>query len=298
MKKNKGSLRKLTPIPATAAVLALAATGAHANTTPVFSATFPSSWNDTSTTVLDQSGAGNVGFQSGTATYSTSAVPPGAAAGTGSLVDAGAGGIKVTGNGTSFPVDGLLSNAVVAADGGFTYNIDFLWNGTASPTTQKLVDYAGTESLQLSSLVANTSATLGMAFDQGNTGTAPDTNVVYTTIAPNTWYNVTMTFNTTGNSIVNGDISGLADLYVNGVLVSSAETTKGTYGDSLGRPIAIGELAYGHTTSILGLTGDIYSASVQLGVSPIPAPEPSTLALSAMGGFGLLGMMWKRHRKS
>ena len=206
------------------------------------------------------------------------------------MVLGGAGGIKVT------PTK-LLANASIAADGGFTYNIDFLWNGTATPATQKLVDYAGTESLQLTSLTANTSATLGMAFG-GDTGTAPDADVVSTTILPNTWYDVTMTFNTEGNSLGGtGDISGIADLYVNGILVSSAAATKGTYGDSLNRPIAIGELAYGHTTSILGLTGDIYSASVDLGVAPVP--EPSSMALGLVGGFGVLGTMWKaRRRKS
>jgi hypothetical protein len=296
MKMKKGSFKKYTPVPTAAAVFALAASGAHAQTY-LFDATFPGSWNGTSTTVLDLSGANNVGFQSGTATYSTSAVPPGAVAGSGSMVDAGAGGIKVTGNGSSFPVDGMLSNAVVAAAGGFTYNIDFLWNGTASPTTQKLIDYAGTESLQLTSLTNNSSAVLGMAFG-GDTGAAPDVDLVSTTILPNTWYNVTMSFNTAGNVLGGtGDITGIADLWVNGVLVSTATATKGTYGDSLKRPIAIGELAYGHTTSILGLTGDIYSASVELGA--VPAPEPSTLALSAMGGLGFMGMMWKaRRRKS
>jgi len=266
-------------------VVAMAA-GAHAQTTPLFDATFPASWNGTGTTVTDQSSAGNTGFQSGTATYTTATVPPGAAGGTGSMSLSGAGGIKVT-------PDALLNNTAIANAGGFTYNIDFLWNGTAS-STQKLIDYAGTESLQLTSLVAGTSATLGMAFG-GDTGTAPDADVVTTTILANTWYDVELTFNTGGNSLVAGDISGTADLYVDGGLVSSAAATKGTYGDSLDRPIAIGELAYGHTTSILGLTGDIYSASVDLGVAPVP--EPSSLALGLVGGLGTVGMIWQGRRR-
>ncbi len=279
-------------MPAAAAVLALAASGAHASTTPLFDATFPASWNGTGTAVIDQSSAGNTGFQSGTtgATYSTSAVPLGAASGTGSMVLNGAAGIKVT------PTE-LLSNANIAADGGFTYNIDFLWNGsTTSFAQQKLIDYAGTESLQLDSITAGTSATLEMAFggDASLAPNVPETIAASTTILANTWYNVTLTFNTGGNSLVGGDISGIADLYVNGVLVSSGAATKGTYGDSLNRPIAIGELAYGHSTSIVGLDGDIYNASVDLGVAPVP--EPSSLALSALGGFGLLGMMWKVRR--
>jgi len=264
---------------------ALAAAGAHAQTTPVFDATFPASWNGTSTTVVDQSSAGNIGFQSGTATYSTTAVPAGAAAGTGSMALTGVGGIKIT-------PTALLNNTSVAADGGFTYNVDFLWNG-ATAATQKIVDYSGTESLQLD----GATGVLGMSFG-GDTGAAPDGNVVTTTILPNTWYNVTMTFNTAGNSLVAGDISGVASLYVNGALVSSAAATKGTYGDSLARPIAIGELAYGHTTSILGLQGDIYNASVDLGVASA-VPEPSSLILGALSGLSTIGVMWNsRRRKS
>jgi len=280
IKTKKTSAHILKPLSAFAALIGLGMPGAKAQ--DIFNATFPASWNGTSTTVTDLGGSGNTGFQSGTATYTTSAVPPGAAAGTGSMALAGAGGIKVT-------PTGLLNNAAIATAGGFTYNIDFLWNGTASPSTQKLVDYAGTESLQLVSLVANTSATMEMAF-ASNTGV--ETNASSTTILPNTWYNVTMTFNTAGNSVVGGALAGIESLYVNGSLISSVAATKGDYGDSLNRPLAIGEFGYGHTTSILGLTGDIYSASVDFGVV---VPEPSSTAL--LGVFGGLGMAWKFRRR-
>lgn len=278
-------------MPAAAAVLALAASGAHAQTTPVFDATFPASWSGTGTTVTDQSTAGNTGFQSGTATYTTSAVPSGAPGGTGSMALSGVGGIKVT---TPSGGGDLLDNSLVAADGGFTYNVDFLWNGTYSSSysgTQKLIDYGGTESLQLTA-TGSSSATLEMEFgdDSGN-----QTLAVSTTIQPNTWYNVTMTFDTAGNSEVGSDISGTADMYVNGSLVGSASATKGSYGDTSGRPIGIGEFGYGHTTSIIGLYGDIYDASIDLGVAPVP--EPSSLALSVLGGFGFLGMMWRTRRR-
>lgn len=291
------ALKYLTPAIA-CACLGLLPSSTQAQVVSVFDATFPASWNDTGTTVTDQSSAGNTGFQNGTATYSTTAVPPGAASGTGSMVLAGAGGIKITGNGTTFPTDAILNNTAVAADGGFTYNIDFMWSGSAASATQKLIDYAGTESLQLTSLTANTSATLGMAFGTGNgTGNTggTDVDVVSTTIAPNTWYDVTMTFDTQGNSLVNGDISGLASLYVNGNLIASAETTKGTYGDSYDRPIAIGELGYGHTSAYTTFYGDIYDASIDLGVAPVP--EPSALALSALGGVSAFALMLKGRRR-
>lgn len=285
MKKNKGSLKKLTPIPAAAAVLSLAASAAHGQTfqdTYLFSANFPASWHGTGTSVLDQSGNNNTGFQSGTATYTTSIVPPGATAGTGSMGLSGTGGIKVT-------PPGALNNGSVAYGGGFAFNIDFMWNGGFSSSfggVQKLIDYAGTESLQLVATNA-TSATLEMVF-ASDTG-AESTAVSYQ-ISADTWYNTSMVFNTYGASLVGGDISGTANLYVNGLLQSYGAATKGTYGDKLNRPIGIGEFGYGHTTSIIGLDGDIYSASIEV------VPEPSTLALGALGGLGVLGMRWKFRR--
>jgi hypothetical protein len=67
--------------------------------------------------------------------------------------------------------------------------------------------------------------------------------------------------------------------------MGSASATKGTYGDGLNRPIGIGEFGYGHTTSIIGLHGDIYSANVFFNGQ---VPEPSTIALSALGGLGVI----------
>lgn len=276
---KKPIVKTFTPVSAVAAVFGLAASVVQAQTTPVFHADFPASWNGTSTTVTDQYGTSNVGFQSGTASYTTAAVPPGALAGTGSMALSGVGGIKVT-------PTALLNNSAVATAGGFTYSIDFLWNGTDATGfghTQKLIDYAGTESLQL--VTTSGSASLQMAFTDDLGSSAP---VVSTTISPNIWYNVTLTFGNT--SMVGSDVAGTANLYVDGSLVSSASATKGTFGDGQNRPIGIGEFGYGHTTSIIGLYGDIYDASIQLGA----VPEPSTLALGALGGLGML----LRRRKS
>jgi hypothetical protein len=286
MRKKKLPRKAFTPVSVVAAGVALAASGADAQTTPLFDATFPASWNGTSTTVTDQSSAGNTGFQSGSASYTTSFVPPGAPGGTGSMALSGTGGIKVT-------PDELLNNTSIAADGGFTYNIDFLWNGTNSSSfggLEKLIDYAGTESLQL--VTTSGSATLEMQF-ANDAGT--ESTPVSTTISPNTWYNVSLAFNTAGNSLVGGDISGIASLYVNGSLVDSAAATKGTYGDGLDRPIGIGEFGYGHNTSIIGLYGDIYDASIDLGVAPVP--EPSSMALGLVSGLSGIGMMWKVRRR-
>jgi hypothetical protein len=115
-----------------------------------------------------------------------------------------------------------------------------------------------------------------------------ETTPVSTTVLPSTWYNVSLTFGNT--SMAGGDVSGTANLYVDGILVSSGSATKGTYGDSLNRPIGVGQLGakFGY---LVGFKGDIYDPSVQLGVVPVP----STLALGALGG---LGMMLLRRRIS
>lgn len=285
--KKMHNMRTFVPMSAVAAAFGMASTAQAIpvpTPVPVFDATFPASWNGTSTTVTDQYGTTNVGFQSGTthATYTTAVVPPSAPAMTGSMALDGSAGIKIT------PTK-LLNNGAVwnnGYSGGFIYNVEFMWDGTDSTSfghAEKLVDYAGTESLQL--VTTSGSATLEMLFgdDTGNES-AP----VSTTISPNTWYNVTMEFDAT--SLVGGDVNGTASLVVNGGAPITGAATKGTYGDSLNRPIAIGELAYGHTTSIVGLHGDIYSASVQL------LPEPSTLGLLALGGLATLRRT--RRRKS
>jgi len=276
MKRKKSSLKTFTPPSAIAAVFALAA-GAQAQ--PVFNYSFPASWGGSGTTITDQSSAGNNGTSDGTLSLSAS-VPSGAAGGTQSLVTS-AGGI-LTG------ATGSLGNAAVAAAGGFDYSVAFNWNGTDSSSfghTQKLLDYAGTESLQLVTTAG--SATLEMVFadDAGNESTA-----VSTTILPNTWYTVSLFFNTQGNALDgNGDLSGLVSLVVNGAAPITGAATKGTYGDSLNRPIGVGQLGanFGY---LVGFKGDIYNPSVTL------VPEPSSTALGLIGGLGVFGMMWKTRR--
>src|SRR3954470_16142354 len=124
---------------------------------PVFLYSFPASWNGTGTAVIDQSGAANDGHTTGTPALAAS-IPPGATAGTQSITT-NAGAIVTNAN-------QLLTNATVAAAGGFRYDLSFMWDGTDSTSfghVEKIVDYAGTESLQLTTTAG--SAALQMRFD-------------------------------------------------------------------------------------------------------------------------------------
>src|SRR3954447_10397958 len=90
---------------------------------PVFSYSFPASWNGTGTAVTDLSAAGHNGVTNATLALSA-IVPPGAAAGTQS--------ITATGGGIVTSANQLLTNPTIAAAGGYAYDVAFLWDGTDS----------------------------------------------------------------------------------------------------------------------------------------------------------------------
>jgi hypothetical protein len=240
---------------------------------PVFQYTFPASWNGTGTVVTDQSAAANNAHTVGTLALSAS-VPPGAAAGTQSITTS-AGGILTD-------ASQLLTNSIVAAAGGFRYDVSFMWDGTDSTSfghVEKIVDYAGTESLQITTSAG--SAELEMRFDDS-------VNAVTTTILPNTWYNVAMIFDTQGNPVVGGNLAGVASLIVNGGAPITAPATKTAQGDTSNRPIGVGQLGanFGY---LVGFKGQIYSPSVTL------VPEPTSLMLLGVAGIvAFVGRAGKR----
>lgn len=278
---KKLTANAIAPVSAVAAVFALGMPGADAQTTPVFNYSFPGSWNGTGSTITDQSTAGNNGTFDGTLSLSSS-VPSGG--GGSQSVNTASGGI-LTGAAQS------LNNAAIAAAGGFTFAVSFDWNGTDSTSfghTEKLIDYAGTESLQL--VTTTGSATLEMALANVSSNEVVATS---TTILPNTWYNVLVTFNTEGNSVdANGAISGIVSMQVNGGAPITGSAIKGSYGDSLDRPIGIGQLGanFGY---LVGFKGLVHDPSVALGVTPVPEPSASAL-LATVGG---LAMAWNLRRR-
>jgi hypothetical protein len=249
---------------------------------PVFSYSFPASWNGTGTAVTDLSTAGHNGITNSTLALSAN-VPPGASAGTQS--------ISTTGGGIVTSATQLLTNPIIAAAGGYAYDVAFLWDGTDSTNNghvEKVIDYAGTESLQLTTTAG--SAALAFIFTTQGVSPAPDTSVgPQTTILPNTWYQVHAEFDTLGNVVAgDGSLAGVARLSVTNlttpgspVVVGPLPVAKTTYGDGLIRPIGIGELgsSFGH---IVFLRGQIYNPSVSL------VPEPTSLVLLSLAGvFGI-----------
>lgn len=249
---------------------------------PVFSYSFPASWNGTGTTIVDQSSAAHNGITNATLALSSN-VPPGAAAGTQSITT-NAGGIVTS-------ASQLLTNPTIASAGGYAYDVDFFWDGTDSTSNghiEKIVDYAGTESLQLTTTAG--SAQLAFIFTTQGVPPAPDTSIgPQTTILPNTWYQVHAEFDTLGN-VVGGDgsLAGAATLAVTNLttpgvpVVVGLPVVKTTYGDTLNRPIGVGELgsSFGH---LVFLRGQIYNPSVSL------VPEPASLVLLSFAGvFGVV----------
>lgn len=269
----------------------------HAATTPVLSYSFPGSWNGMGTVVTDLSPAGTNGIVSTTTakkpSLSTTLLPAGAAPGSASA-NTSAGGFETN-------AKEQLTTTAVAAAGGFSYTAEFMWNGTdltSNNHVEKIIDFAGTESLHVDTSItggAPGTATLGFLFSAQGVAPAPDINTGPTlVINANTWYNVIATFDTQGNVVspVDGSIAGLATLRVTPVggatTTASLLNTMTTYGDgtALGaRNIGIGELGLPSTTSTyVPFQGNIYSASVSLGV----VPEPASLSLVGLGAAAVL----------
>jgi hypothetical protein len=219
----------------------------------------PQSWTGPPETVIDDlSASGNDAGTAGTPALSAT-IPPGADPATQSL-DSHSGGFQTT-------ATGLLNNAAIAAAGGFRYDVSFLWDGTTGGfSVQKIIDYAGTDFLQLENIdaIAGT-ADLRFGFnDVADLGPS-------TTVFANEWNTVSAFFNTQGNSVAgDGSLSGLATLTVNGNSVSEA-VAKTTAGDALNRPIGVGTFSI--AGGIIELEGLIHDPAVSL------VPEPSSLGL-------------------
>ena len=256
--------------------ICLLATTALVHADPIFRYSLPDSWSGPpATSVVDLSATGNNAKLAGTPALSAS-IPPGADPATQSL-DSHSGGFQTL-------ATGLLNNAAIAAAGGFVFDLSFIWDGTAGNfSVQKIIDYAGTESLQ----IGNLDTTIGTANLHFQFDDDPLNGVVLPILA-NTWYDVVAEFDTLGNAIaVDGSIAGVASLTVNGVSISGP-ATKTTQGDVLNRPIGIGNFSI--AGGIIELNGLIHDPSVSL------VPEPTSWMLLTLGGLMLGGFKGRRSR--
>lgn len=264
---------------ACAIAMSLAAADAHATVVPLFEYHFTSSdsFSTSPAAISDVSGAGNDGQVYGEPSLSTN-VPAGAPAGSRSLSLAGTSTANQLARtaGTA-----LLNNTIIAADGGFTEDI---WiNPSSLPTSAaaKLISYGGWDDLIL--------ATTGkVQFGFNNAGAMVTST---TTLSTDTWTHITLVFDTTGQSLSSGTISGVLTLYINGAPeATSSLVTKGTSGDASNRNIGIGR----HPTSGVNyFAGLIYDPTIDFGVV-LPTSVPTPAALPA--GCVLLGLLACRRR--
>ncbi|MBE0534661.1 MAG: hypothetical protein IH624_03260 [Phycisphaerae bacterium] len=227
--------------------------------TPVFKYSFPASYDNTSTLLIDLSPAGNDGLIDTRAVlggYLPGQVPPGFSGGSLTGASGGHGQTNAT---------FLLSNSAIAAAGGFTMDVWFLWEGTYT-NTRKLIDYAGTENLQTNG---------GRLLFVFNASIA-DHSLAYP-IQGQKWYHCIAEFDTGDNTVVDGALTGTARLWIDDLsgeglqLVASREITKSSYGDGFNRPIGINRWAGGGGD---WNQGRIFNPALYLGVTDSAAMNP------------------------
>ncbi len=255
-----------------AAFCAAAFSVATVHATSIFEYSWPAS--GLNPVISDLSSAGN-DADPGNATLSAT-VPSGAPVGAQSLA--------TTDGGAATQAINLLLNATVDAAGGFRFDTQFLWDGTnddgSSVLIQKIIDYAGTESLQIEDIdLSGGTATLRFLFNDNAEGPT-------TTIVANQWYDVSAVFATTAGVQGDGSLPGVATLTVDGNSFSE-NVSKTSFGDGLDRSIGIGALSVAPT--VIELHGLIYDPSVQL----LPEPSTALLGLLAAASFMLSNRRWK-----
>jgi len=220
-------------------------------TGPIVQYRFPESWDGLAGVVADLSGEENDGTPAG-APLLTAAVPPGADVGLMSL-DTHNGGIQTE-------ATRLLTNFEIGSAGGFRYEVDVFWDGTTNGfDIQKVIDYAGTEFLQLenSDLLAGTSE-LRFGFNDTE-GLGP-----VVTLTANEWHHVEAAFDTEGNLVDgNGDLAGTATLTVDETSVAES-VFKSDFGDGLTRSIGIGMFA--NFSGLVDFHGFIHNPVVSFGI--------------------------------
>ena len=263
------SIRKQTVATFVFGVSVAAVSPMHAQA--LFEYSFPTSWDGAAALVTDLSAAGNDAVPEGAPGTPTpllsNTIPPGASG--------GAQSVDTTDGGFATEAALLLENTVVAGAGGFQFETSFLWDGTTddpAPAIQKIIDYAGTEFIQLQDVDTDAgTATLRFGFNDDDLSAVAAGNSLTMTVEDNVWYDVRAVFSTLGNDVAeDGSVTGVATMTVNGDTRAEV-VTKTTAGDDLNRPMAIG--AFPLNTAIIELHGLIYDPSATLGAPDFEMPN-------------------------
>ena len=162
-----------------------------------------------------------------------------------------AGAFSTTSKGINSAATRELLNATVIANGGFTYEAWFKWDGIGA--VNPIIDYAGTEKLMFQN------GDLIMRFDTG-TGNL----VLVEDVPTGEWHYVALSFDHDGQPETGGKINGTLTWFYDSLIpYGSAPVTKDDFGDSLNRRIGVGRHPQGFTAD--NYAGLIYEPRVSLG---------------------------------
>jgi hypothetical protein len=241
--------------------------------------------------IFDVSGSGNDAVAGPLAVLSNDVPTNGVPAGSGdvSLDSSDPTAVRANQAGAVTMGSSLLDNDLIEAAGGFTYETWFKWNGGGA--VNSIIDYAGTDKIVIDQR-NGASTTVAMRMD-------PVDLAIGDAVAGQ-WHYVAFVFDSSGNSQVSDTIAGNATAYFDSLEpINLGAVTKSAFGDSLIRPIGIGQHPIGFDLDFFD--GSVYETRVSLGAlganDLLFVPEPSSYLTLTLGLVALLSLH-RRRRKS
>jgi hypothetical protein len=232
-------------------------------------------------TIFDSGGAGNNGTADPSVKFEDDVPGEGVPTDAGIRAPKGNGAGGILTSGTS-----ELLNSAIAAAGGFTMETWFYWHGGG--TINALIDYAGAEKL-----VYDTTQPAGSQLRM-RVNDDPALDCVIGSVQPEQWHYVASVFDTQGNVLNDGSISGVFRLYMDGNMVTTTDTmTISGLGDS--RDLGIGVMRNPLNLDE-NFDGLVFEPRVTLGALSrgdmlYVVPEPSGVLLLTVGLLVSLRMM-------